>query len=140
MTVLHRPTVVRLLLVSAGVTFVAFTAAEVLAPTLVDLFGADAARRVTLVGGFVARVVAGRAATRRTWVQGADVALVLACVVVGGALGWLLFPGVVSLAGLASSGAAPDDLVDLLADLGLFLLALALGALTARWGRRTGRS
>lgn len=137
MRVLHRPTVVRLLLLSAGVTFVVLTAAAVLAPTLVDLFGADTARRVTLVAGFAARVLAGRAATRRTWVQGGDVVLVLGCVVVGGLLGWLVFPGVVSLVGLASlGGTTAADLLRLLADLALFLTALAVGAVSARWGRR----
>ncbi|GAB3591156.1 hypothetical protein GCM10027446_08140 [Angustibacter peucedani] len=135
MRLLHRPTVIRVLLVSAGLTLVVFTLAALVAPTLVDLFGAGAARRVTLVAGFAVRVLAGRAATRRTWVQGGDALLVLGCVVVGGLLGWLVFPGLVSLVGVVSLGGTSDELLDLLADLGLFLLALAVGALSARWGR-----
>lgn len=139
MRLLHWPTALRVLLLSAGVTFVVFTAASVLAPTLVDLFGASTARRVTLVAGFVARVLAGRLATRRTWVQGGDAALVAGCVVTGGILGWLVFPGLLSLVGLVAlrgSGSGSGGwLLELLVDLALFVLSLGVGAASARWGR-----
>lgn len=140
MRLLHRPTVVRLLLLSAGVSLVVFTATSVLAPTLVDLFGASTARRVILVAGLGARVIAGRLATRHTWVQGADGVLVARCVVVGGVLGWLVFPGLLSLAGLVAlggNGGSGDRLLALVVDLTLFVLSLGLGAASARWGRST---
>ncbi len=141
MRLLHRPTVVRVVLLSAGVTFVVFTAASVLAPTLVDLFGASTARRVTLLAGFGARVLAGWLATRRAWAQGGDAALVAGCVVTGGILGWLVFPGLLSLVGLVALGGNGSGnggrLLELFADLALFVLSLGVGAASARWGRNS---
>ncbi len=137
MTLLHRPTVLRVVLLSAGSTLVAVTVAAILAPTLVDLVGASTARALTLVGGFAVRLLAGRLATRHTWAAGGDLRLVLACVVTGGVLGWVVFPGWVALVGVVSVGEVAARGPGLLVDLALFVVALALGAVSAKWGRRT---
>lgn len=133
MSLLHRPTAIRAAVLSAGLTLVLYALVAVLAPTLVDLSGADAARAVALVAGVAVRLVAGRIAARRAWDDGADLPLVLTSVAVGGAVGWLVFPGLVSLVGVLTGDFAASGLLRLLLDLVIWLVCLGLGALSARW-------
>lgn len=133
MSLLHRPTVVRAALLSAGLTLVLWALVSVLAPTLVDLAGADAARAVSLVAGVGVRLLAGRLAARRAWDDGADLALVLWSVGVGGLVGWVVFPGLLSLVGVLVDDTVVNGLLRLLADVVVWLVCLGLGAASARW-------
>lgn len=141
MSWVHRPTAIRAAVLSAGLTVVLYALVSVLAPTLVDLSGADAARAVSLVGGVAVRLLAGRLAARRAWDDGADLPLVLGSVAVGGLVGWLVFPGLLSLIGVLVGGAVVGGLLRLLLDVVVWLLCLSLGAASARWalpGRQLG--
>ncbi len=133
MSLLHRPTAVRAAVLSAGLTLVLYALVSVLAPTLLDLSGADAARALSLVAGIAVRLLAGRLAARRAWDDGADVVMVLASVGVGGLVGWLVFPGLLTLVGVLSGDAVTAGLLRLLVDLVVWLVCLGLGAVSARW-------
>jgi hypothetical protein len=87
------------------------------------------------LGGFVVRLLAGRVAARPAWVAGADVPLVVTSVLLGGLAGWLLFPGLVSLIGLAIGGNTADDLPGLLLDVVAWQVCLVTGAGSGRWIR-----
>lgn len=130
---LHVPTAVRAAVLSAGLTLVLYAAVSILAPTLLDLAGPDAARAISLVAGVAVRLLAGRLAARRAWDDGADVALVLVSVAIGGLLGWVVFPGALSLLGALAGAHVTTGLVRLAVDLVVWLVCLGLGALSARW-------
>ena len=133
MSAIHRPTAIRAAVLSAGFTLVLYALVSVLAPTLVDLSGADAARAVSLVAGVGVRLLAGRLAARRAWDDGADLPLVLASVGVGGLVGWVVFPGLLSIVGVLVGGSVAGGLLRLLLDLVVWLACLGLGAASARW-------
>jgi hypothetical protein len=131
--VLHRPTALRAGVLAAGLTLVLYALTSLLAPTLVDLSSAGSARTLSLVVGVLVRVLAGRLAARRAWAAGADLTLVLVSVGVGGAAGWLFFPGLISLVGVLTGGSPASDLLGLVVDLLVWVAALWVGAVTARW-------
>lgn len=134
---LHRPTIVRMLLLSAGMTLVLYAVVKVVAPAAVELSGDGTTRGVVVVAGLLVRLLAGRLAARAAWDAGADVPLLLASAVVGGLLGWLVFPGLLSLVGLLAEGSL-SMLASLLLDLVLWLVCVALGALSLRLGPTAG--
>lgn len=131
--ILHRPTIVRTLLLSAGLTLTLYAVVKVVAPAAVELSGDGATRGVVLVAGLLARLLAGRLAARAAWQADADIPLLLASTVVGGLLGWLLFPGLLSVVGLLADGSL-STLASLLLDLALWLVCVALGALSLQLG------
>lgn len=132
MNALHRSTVVRALVLSAGFTLVLYALAVVLGPALVELSSESTSRVVVLLAGLVVRVVAGRIAARPAWDAGADVPLLLASAAVGGLIGWVVFPGALSLIGLVAEGSGLGSLVSLLFDLVLWVVCVAAGALSWR--------
>jgi hypothetical protein len=141
MSPLHGPTALRAALLCAGLTLVLHAVASVLAPTLLDLFGGATASGLVLASGVLVRLVAGRLAARRAWDDGADLVLVLVSVGVGGAVGWLLFPGLLSLVGVLGGSGPPGSgvgqgLARLLLDLVAWLVCLLVGAAGARWTLR----
>lgn len=133
MSALHTPTVVRAAVLSAGFTLVLYAVVSVLAPTALDLAGPDAARAMSLVAGIALRVLAGRLAARRTWDDGADVVMVLTSVTVGGLLGWVVFPGALSVVGVLTGDDVAGGLLRLVIDVVVWLVCLGLGAVSARW-------
>jgi hypothetical protein len=135
MSLVHRPTLIRTMVLSASLTLILYAALTLLAPTLIGLAGAGAARATSLVGGFAVRLLAGRVAARPAWAAGADGPLVATSVLLGGFSGWLLFPGLVSFIGLAVGANPAGDLAGLLVDVVAWQVCLVVGALSARWGR-----
>jgi hypothetical protein len=135
---LHRSTVVRTLALSAGFTLVLYALAVVLGPALVELSSESTSRVVVLLAGLAVRVVAGRIAARPAWDAGADIPLLLASAAVGGLIGWLVFPGALSLIGLVAEGSGLGSLVSLLFDLVLWVVCVAAGALS--WRLRAGQA
>ncbi|MGN6301113.1 MAG: hypothetical protein ACTHN8_08485 [Angustibacter sp.] len=133
MSTLHTPTVVRAAVLSAGFTLVLYAVVSVLAPTALDLAGPDAARAMSLVAGIALRVLAGRLAARRTWDDGADLVMVLTSVTVGGLLGWVVFPGALSVVGVLTGDDVAGGLLRLVIDVVVWLVCLGLGAVSARW-------
>lgn len=132
MTALHGGTVVRTLVLSAGSTLVLYALAVVLAPAMVELSSESVSRVVVLVAGLAVRVLAGRLAARPAWDAGADVPMLLASAAAGGVLGWLVFPGALSLIGLVAEGSGLGSLVRLLLDLMLWVVCVAVGAVSWR--------
>jgi hypothetical protein len=130
---LHVPTAVRAAVLSAGLTLVLYAAVSILAPTLLDLAGPDAARAISLVAGVTVRLLAGRLAARRACYDGADAAEVLVSVAIGGLVGWVVFPGALSLLGALAGADVAVGLLRLAIDLVVWLVCLGLGALSARW-------
>ncbi|KQX65958.1 hypothetical protein [Angustibacter sp. Root456] len=133
MSTLHGPTVVRAAVLSAGFTLVLYAVVSVLAPTLLDLAGPDAARALSLVAGIALRVLAGRLAARRTWDDGADAVMVLASVGLGALVGWVVFPGALSVVGVLSGDGVGSGLLRIVVDVLVWLVCVGLGALSARW-------
>jgi hypothetical protein len=135
----HRPTAVRAGLLSAAFTLILYAVVSLLAPTLIDLTGAGVAEGISLIGGLAARLLAGRLAARPAWSAGADLGQMLVSVLLGGLVGWLLFPGWVSLIGVATGSDAAGGLTRLLVNLGLWEICLLLGAGSARSAGVRGR-
>jgi hypothetical protein len=129
----HRPTLARVAVLSAAWTLLLFAAVSLLAPTMVDLWGADTARTTVLVTGVAVRLLAGWVGARRAWGAGADVPLVLVTAAIGGVLGWLAFPGLLSVLGLVVGGDVGQGSSRLLVDLGTWAACVCVGALGARW-------
>lgn len=137
MSALHRGTVVRTLVLSTGFTLVLYALVVVLGPALVELSSEGTSRTLALLAGIVVRVLAGRIAARPAWDAGADVPLLLASTAVGGVLGWLVFPGALSLIGLVAEGSL-GTVASLLFDVVLWIVCVAVGALS--WRLRGGEA
>ncbi|GAB3676867.1 hypothetical protein [Angustibacter aerolatus] len=132
MSVVHRPTLVRAAVFTAGATFVLSVLSRLAAPSLIDLTGSSSAHTLLLVVGCLVRVLAGRAAARPAWQAGADLAMVLVSVSLGALLGWVVFPGVLSVIGLLAVGATLQESVRLGVDVVLWVACAGLGGALAR--------
>jgi hypothetical protein len=135
MRLVHRPTAVRVAALSAALTLVLYALVSLSAPTLVDLVGADVARGAALVAGLVVRLLAGRSAARHAWRAGADLTLVAVSVLAGGLLGWLIFPGLLSLVGVLDNADVALGVSGLLLDLTIWQVCLLVGAISGGRGR-----